>query len=118
MTVPKRLSDRHDVRHDPLRLERPVVRTESSKPGLHFVGYANTACFASVPISFLQVPGRENYLTPATQRRFANECRQLIAVLMNSLERRSHVTRVSLARVRILSLVCAAIDIGHWHFVY
>src|SRR5690242_14146288 len=68
MTVSERLSDSHDVRHNPLRLKRPVVRTKSAKPGLHFVSDANAACLASVPISFLQIPVRKNYLTSATQR--------------------------------------------------
>uniref|UniRef100_A0A2M3ZMA9 Putative secreted peptide n=1 Tax=Anopheles braziliensis TaxID=58242 RepID=A0A2M3ZMA9_9DIPT len=95
--VPHRFGDRHDVRDDLVRLERPVVRTDAPKPDLHLVRDRHTAGRPDRLVDAAEVVGRWNNLATAALQALRDEGGHTGRA---ALEQPLHLAGVQLAQIR------------------
>src|SRR5437660_5338075 len=112
MTVADRLTQRHDVRNNILRLEHPKVCAGAAKTGLHLISHVDATRRAHRSVCFFQVSRRQNDLAATTQRRLAKESSKTLPLVAQLPRRIGYILAVKFACIR--SAMFATVDIGHW----
>ncbi len=73
MAIPERFADGHDVGHDVLQLETPILFAHATEAHLHFIRDADPTVTPDHLIDVPQVVFRQRNLPAATKQRFRDE---------------------------------------------
>src|SRR5437016_3843224 len=115
MAVADWFTERHNVRHDVLRLAHPEMLACTAKTSLHFIFYADSSGVSDRGIGIAQITPRKNDLTATTQCRFAEERSETLTSISDLSRCFNHIIGVKLGRLR--SMMRASVDIRHRYFM-
>ena len=113
MAIPDRLAEGDDVRHDPLRLERPEVGAHAAEAHLHLVRYAHAARLPDVLVGFVKVAVGKNDLAGTAEHRLAEERGDFPSVGARSGDLIRHSGRIPRGALGIPVTVRAPVAVGH-----